>query len=173
MSYFFTNLSFDLLVKEFLKSVNFWRSYRQNGWLCHKPHTLRRITRQISKITWVWRTETVANCCCVNRQINVNKYQTAVDQFWLTDWQTYAISDWPTADHVRHFAATSFQQLCAISHGIFIWCGHHFVCELNNEYFIRQIFSNSFWVAKFYMAVCFKYFLSMAIFWTQIFHQVV
>jgi len=24
----------------------------------------------------------------------INKYQTAVDQFWLTDWQTDAISDW-------------------------------------------------------------------------------
>ena len=35
--------------------------------------------------------------------------------------QTGAISDWPTADHVRHFAATSFsllQQLCLVSHGI-------------------------------------------------------
>ena len=28
---FTTHLSFNLLVKEFLKSVNIWRSYRQNG----------------------------------------------------------------------------------------------------------------------------------------------
>ena len=39
-------------------------------------------------------------CCYVNMQINVSllstKNQTAVDQFWLTDWQTDAISDWPT-----------------------------------------------------------------------------
>ena len=41
------------------------------------------------------------------------KYQTAVDQFSLTDWQTDAISDWPTADHVQHFAATAF--LCCSS----------------------------------------------------------
>jgi len=31
MSYFITNLSFNLLVKEFSKSANIWRSYRQNG----------------------------------------------------------------------------------------------------------------------------------------------
>ena len=29
--HFITNLSFNLLVKEFLKSANIWRSYRQNG----------------------------------------------------------------------------------------------------------------------------------------------
>ena len=49
---------------------------------------------------------TVTDCCYVNRQINVSllstKYQTAIDQFWLTDWQTHAISDWVTAGHVRH-----------------------------------------------------------------------
>ena len=72
-------------------------------------------TRQISKITCLLRTETVTDCCCVNRQINVSllssKYRTAIDQFWLTDWQTYAISDWLTAGHVRHFVATCFS-LC-------------------------------------------------------------
>jgi len=54
----------------------------------------------------------------------INKYQPAVDQFWLNDRQTDAISDWPTVDHVQHFAATSFsllQQLCTVDNGIFIW----------------------------------------------------
>ena len=32
----------------------------------------------------------------------INKYQTAVDQFWLTEWQTDAISDWPTANLSPH-----------------------------------------------------------------------
>jgi len=31
MSYFTTHLSLNLLVKEFLKLVNIWQSYRQNG----------------------------------------------------------------------------------------------------------------------------------------------
>jgi len=36
MSYFTThNLSLTLLVKEFLRLVNIWRSYGQNQWLCH------------------------------------------------------------------------------------------------------------------------------------------
>ena len=49
------------------------------------------------------------------------KYQTAVEQFWLSDWQTDAISDCPTVDHARHFAAASFsssQQLCTVCSGI-------------------------------------------------------
>jgi len=37
------------------------------------------------------------------------------------------------------------------------WYEHLFVCELTNEYFTRQIFKNSFWVAMSYMAVCFDY----------------
>ena len=69
----------------------------------------------------------------------MKKYQTAVDQFWLTDWQTDAVSDWLTADHVRHFRATAF--LCCGScvqwvMGLFIWpCKELFVSELNNAYF--------------------------------------
>jgi len=51
----------------------------------------------------------------------IDKNKAVVDQFWLTDLQTEAISDWPTADHVglRHFAATLFsllQQLSTVSH---------------------------------------------------------
>ena len=53
-------------------------------------------THHISKITCVLQTETVTNCCYVNRQMSeliINKYQTAVNQFWLADWQTDAISN--------------------------------------------------------------------------------
>ena len=73
------------------------------------------------------------------------KYQTAVDQFWLTDWQTDAISDWPIADHVRHFAATSLsllQQQCTVDNGIFLYgrCESLFVTDLTSKYFTIQIF---------------------------------
>jgi len=78
----------------------------------------------------------------------INKYKTAVDQFWLTDWQTDASSDWPTADHVRHIAATLFsllQQLRTVSHrSLYGWCEHLFVSELNNAFFTSQVFKNSF-----------------------------
>jgi len=55
----------------------------------------------------------------------MNKYQTAVDHFWLTDRQTYAISDRLTADHVRHFVATFslLQQLCTVDNGNFYMAG--------------------------------------------------
>jgi len=39
MGYFITNSSFIVQVKEFLKSVNIWRSYKQNGWSRHTPHS--------------------------------------------------------------------------------------------------------------------------------------
>ena len=38
----------------------------------------RRRTRQISKIICVWRTETVTNCCYVNRQLNVSLLSTDI-----------------------------------------------------------------------------------------------
>ena len=55
MSNFIANLAVNLLVKEFLKSVNIWRSYKQNGLLRHMPTHLALLslkcrTRQISKI---------------------------------------------------------------------------------------------------------------------------
>ena len=38
-NYFTTHLSFTLLVKESVRLVNIWRSYGQNRWLCHIPHS--------------------------------------------------------------------------------------------------------------------------------------
>jgi len=64
----------------------------------------------------------------------INKYQTAVDQFWLNDRQTDAVSDWPTADHVQHIAATSFsllQQLCTVDNEIFYMANVNAVLLLN------------------------------------------
>ena len=84
-------------------------------------------SRQISWITCVLQTETVIKHCYVISRlmwVNYQELSTAVDQFWLTDWHTEAVSDLPTADHVRHFAATAF--LCCSScvqwvMGFFIW----------------------------------------------------
>ena len=82
------------------------------------------IYRQISWIACVLQTKTVIKRCYVNMQINVSyikKYQTAVDQFWLTVWQTDAVSDWLTADHV---AATAFLVAAVVYSGswdFFIW----------------------------------------------------
>jgi len=83
-------------------------------------------SRQISWITCVLQTETVTKHRYVNRQINRVNYQEISNccRPVLTYWQTDAVSDWPTADHVRHFAATAF--LCCGSCvqwviGFFIW----------------------------------------------------
>jgi len=52
----------------------------------------------------------------------IKKYLTALDQFWFHDWQTDVVSNWPTADHAWHFAATSIsllQQLYKVDNEIF------------------------------------------------------
>ena len=87
---------------------------------------LRCRSRQISWITSVLQTETVINRGCVNRQINVSikKYQTAIDQFWLIDWQTDAVSDLPSADHVIILPRQLFFVAAVVSSGswdFFIW----------------------------------------------------
>jgi len=133
-------------------------------------------TRQISKLTCAWRTETVTNCCYVNRQTGVfiiNKYQTASTSFDLmTDRLMPSVTDWMLIMYSILVTATSFsllQELCcvqSITGFLYGWCKHYFVSELNNEYFTRQIYKTVFWVAKSYRAVCFNYFLSTAIFWT-------
>ena len=62
----------------------------------------------IGRLVWV-NCQEISNCC------------RPVLTYWLTDW---CLSDWPTADHVRHFAATAFlccglRQFCTVGHGIF------------------------------------------------------
>jgi len=51
MGYFITNISFNLLVIEFLKSVNIWQSYRQNGDCVILPIRLRHLSSEMHKIT--------------------------------------------------------------------------------------------------------------------------
>jgi len=152
MGYFITNLSFNFLVKEFLKSANIWQSYSKTVDCVILPIALhfcprRCITCQINKIPCVLRTETAPNHCHVNRLINVSLLSTNIKlqytNFWLTDWQTDAISDWPTADHVCHFAATFFAAAVVYSRSLdflYGWCKNLFVSELKTAYFTRQIF---------------------------------
>jgi len=62
-----------------LKSVNSWRSYKQNASFASEFRPQRCRTRQISKITCVWRTETGTDSTCyVNRQINVSLLSTNI-----------------------------------------------------------------------------------------------
>ena len=59
----------------------------------------------------------------------------------LTYWQTDAISNWPTADHVRDFAATSFsllRQLYTVDNGIFLWPMWTSFCYWINQWIFYQ-----------------------------------
>jgi len=84
---------------------------------------------------------------------------------------------------LQHLFLCYMQQLSTVDNGIFLygWCEYHFVSELNNEYFTTQVFKNILvvksyvavcnfktvlWVDMSYTAVCFNYFLSIAIFRT-------
>jgi len=88
--YFITNLSFILPMNEFLKSVNIWQKL-QAKWLIvsYAPFALdfcpqRCRTRWISKITCLLLTETVIDCCYVNRQINVSLLSTNIKLLWTS-----------------------------------------------------------------------------------------
>jgi len=63
--------------------------------VCNGQKLLLIVAMLIDRLMWVY----------------YEQYLAAVDQFWFNDWQTDAVSKWPTANHVRHFAATSLS-LC-------------------------------------------------------------
>ena len=125
----------------------------QAKWLTvsYAPFTLdfccqRCRTRRISKISCVLRTETVFVVMLIGRLIWI--YYQQISNCWgpiFTYWLTHLCHQW-LADcwSCKHFAVTSFcllHQLCTIDNGIFYgWRGHHFVSELSNAYFTRQIF---------------------------------
>jgi len=134
-------------------------------------------SRQISWITCELQTETVIKRCYVNRQrgLIIKKYQTAVDQFWLTHWQTDAVSDWLTA-HVQNFATAAF--LCCgscvqwVVGFLYGRCKQLFVSELNNAYFSWHLFLKqclSGYVL--HNSLLHLLLIGMAIFWTQIFYK--
>ena len=151
MSYFTTHLSFTLLVNEFF-NIGEHLAKLQAAWLTVIPPIRLALlfsrcrSCQISWITCVLQTETVANHCYVRKQVNVSLLSTNIklllDQFLLTDWQTDAISDRLTADHVWHFAATAF--LCCVScvqqvmGFLYDRCKQLFVSELTNAYFSNR-----------------------------------
>ena len=154
MGSFITNVSLNLLVKYFLIAEHLPKLQAKWWIVSYASFTLdfcpqRCRTRRISKITCVLRTETVTDYCYVNRHINVSLLSTNIKlrktSFDLLTDRLTPVSDWPTAEHLRHFAATSFsllQQLCTVDSGIFLygWCERLFRSELNNEYFTRHIF---------------------------------
>jgi len=98
MGNFITNLSFNLLGKEVLKSVNIWQVTGKWLIVSYALHFCpqRCTTRQINKIL---QTKTVTNFCCVNRQLNavyhqqISKCCRPVLTYWLTDWHYQWLTD--------------------------------------------------------------------------------
>ena len=82
MCCFATNLLLSSLVKEFIKLVNIWQSYGQNGRLFYALHSPCAFfpqicrTRHESRVTCVWQTKTVTNYCYVNKQIHLTLLST-------------------------------------------------------------------------------------------------
>jgi len=125
---FITNLSFSLLVKKI--KIREHLAKLQAQWLIvsYAPFALdfcpqRCRTRQISKITRIWREETVTNCCYVHRQINVSLLSTnikllqPVDQFRLTDRLTQSATD--KLLKMYGSETTVVQEFLHV----FLWCG--------------------------------------------------
>ena len=85
-------------------------------------------SRQISWITCVLQTETVSIAMLTGRcALIVKKYQTAVDQFWLTNRLTPSVTDWLLI--MYGICCDSFsllRQLCTVGHGIF------YMVDVNN-----------------------------------------
>jgi len=85
MGYIITNLSFNLLVQEFLISVNIWRSY-WDKWLIvsYALFALKFVVKDAelagykSKRTCVRQTETATDCCYVNRHTDVSLLSTNI-----------------------------------------------------------------------------------------------
>jgi len=119
---FATHLSLNLLVKKFIISEHLAKLQAKIAkWLIVScaPFDLhfcfqRCWSRQISWITYVLRTETVTNCCCVNRQMNVSYCQQIsnccrpVLTYWPIDWRHQWLTDWWSC---TAFFATAFLRL--------------------------------------------------------------
>ena len=78
-------------------------------------------------------------------------YQTAVDQFWLTDRLTPSVTDWLLIMYGFLLQQLFFVVTVVYSGSwdfLYGWCKQLFVSELNNAYFSRHLFLNSAWVAK-------------------------
>ena len=82
----------------------------------------RSWTRQLSRITCVWRTEIVTNCCYANRQIHLTLLSTGIkflktsfDLYRLTDWRRQRLTDcWPCTAFCRDIFFFVAEQLCTV-----------------------------------------------------------
>jgi len=108
----------------------------------------------IGRLTWVYYQQKYHSDIC-----------RSVLTYWLRDW----CHNWLTDCWSRmSFCCNNFFVTAVVysRYWIFIWLlWTSFDNELNDEYFIRQIFKkNSFWVATSYVEVCLNYLLRMAFF---------
>jgi len=139
MSYFTTHLLLNLLVKEFLKLVNNWRSYRQNGDsfmrpICIAPlpskivispdklnnlcmyygqKVLLIVVMSIGTLMWVYYKQ-ISNCC------------RPVLTYWLRDWRRQWLADCWSCTAFYSDSFSLFWQLCTVGHGIF------YMADVNN-----------------------------------------
>jgi len=152
MGYFITNLWHKLLVKEFfligehlakLQATWLIVSYTPFAWdICSQ----RCRTFQISKITCVWRTETVTDSCCVNNRRIWVYYQhisnccRPVLTYCLTDLCYQCPTDcWScTAFSCNIFFFVTTVVYSRYWDFLYGWREHLFVSELNNEHFIKK-----------------------------------
>ena len=105
MIFFTTHLSFCLLVKEFLKLVNIWRNYRQNGDCFLRPICIALLSSKMlispDKMNNLFITDRYCqptNRCYVNMKINVNSLSTNIKLLQasfdlLTDRVTPSVTD--------------------------------------------------------------------------------
>ena len=152
MGYFITNLSHNLLVKQFFvigehlpKSQAKWLivSYASLT-LDFRPQRCR--TRRVSKITCVLRTETVTDCCYVNRQINVSLLSTNIKlrktSFdLLTDWRHQWLAGcWACGILLqRHFICYN-SCVQSIMGSLYGWRERLFLSESNQTNILKQFF---------------------------------
>ena len=133
MSFFTIHLSLNQLVKEFLKLVNVWRSYRQNGDCFMRPIRIALLSSKMlispDKLIIVLWTETVTSRCYINRQIMWVYYQQLsksnfcrpVLTYWLTDWRHQWLTDCWSCTAFCCDTFSLLRQLCTVGHRIFIW----------------------------------------------------
>ena len=94
------------------------------------------------KCTTFWAThyyQQISNCC----KLVLTYWQTDWRRQWLTDcWSCTALC----SNIIFFVTAVVYSGSWNFLYG---WCEYLFVSELNNAYFTRQIFQNSFWVTYF------------------------
>ena len=139
ISYFTIHLSLNQLVKEFLKLVNVWRSYRQNGDCFMRPIRIALLSSKMlispDKLIIVLWTETVTSRCYINRQIMWVYYQQLsksnfcrpVLTYWLTDWR----HQWLTDCWVLIIYNILLWQLFFVAAIVYSWSWDFYMADVN------------------------------------------